>query len=284
MKKESGVHETLDLFLGRYGVPEVLISDGAKAYTGGEFQKKAKQAGIFCKRTDPYSYWQKRAESKIREVKRLATRWIVRTKSPGRLWDHAFELASVVRSHLVLDLYNLNGQVPETIMLGRTDDISFICSYAWYDWVYYNEQTAPFPEPKMTLWRYLGPTDPAGSVLTAKILTMNGDVIRRNTFRQLERKEFDIDECKTAQKQFEEKIQKRLGEPIIDSAELSKSMNISAVAHVSTVYDEEEDDELQGTNESEVTDTSYDPDVMDTYITAQVLLPRGGNMKVGKVI
>jgi Zinc knuckle len=103
----------------------------------------------------------------------------------------------------------LNRQVPDTIMLGQTADISFICSFAWYDWVYYNEQTASFPEPKMTLGRYLGPTDPeAVSVLTAKILTMNGDVIRRNTFRHLEQKEIDSAECKAAQKQFEEKVQK----------------------------------------------------------------------------
>jgi hypothetical protein len=125
----------------------------------------------------------------------------------------------------------------------------------------------------MTLGRYLGPTDPeAGSVLTAKILTMKGDVIRRNTFRHLDQTELDSEECKAAQKQFEERNQKRLGEPITDSAELYASMNISAVAHVSTVFDDEEDDELQGTNESEIIDTSYDPDVLDPYITAQVLL------------
>jgi hypothetical protein len=41
-------------------------------------------------------------------------------------------------------------------------------------------------------------------------------------------------------------------------------MNISAVAHVSTFFDEEEDYELQGTNEPTVIDTSYDPDAMDT--------------------
>jgi hypothetical protein len=55
MTKEADVHETLDLFLGRYGIPESLISDGAKSYTGGEYRKKAKQAGIFCKLTDLYS-------------------------------------------------------------------------------------------------------------------------------------------------------------------------------------------------------------------------------------
>jgi hypothetical protein len=57
VQKESEVNETLDLFLSRYGVPESLISDGAKAHTGDEYCKKAKQAGIFCKVTDPYSPW-----------------------------------------------------------------------------------------------------------------------------------------------------------------------------------------------------------------------------------
>jgi transposase InsO family protein len=86
MQKESEVHETLDLFLSRYGIPESLISDGAKSYTGGQYRKKAKQAGIFCKLTDPYSPWQNRAESEIREVKRLASKWTVKSQSPRRLW------------------------------------------------------------------------------------------------------------------------------------------------------------------------------------------------------
>jgi hypothetical protein len=34
MTKEAEVHETLDLFLGRYGIPEALIFNGAKSYTG----------------------------------------------------------------------------------------------------------------------------------------------------------------------------------------------------------------------------------------------------------
>jgi hypothetical protein len=105
--KESEVHETLDLFLGIYRIPEALISDGAKSYTGGEYRKKAKQAGIFCKLTDSYSPWQNCAESEIREVKRLASKWTVKSQSPRRLWD----------------MYELNGQVPETIMLGQTADI-----------------------------------------------------------------------------------------------------------------------------------------------------------------
>jgi hypothetical protein len=33
-----------------------------------------------------------------------------------------------------------------------------------------------------------------------------------------------------------------------------------------------------------LTDMTYDPDVMDTYITAEVLLPKGDSMKLGKVV
>ena len=68
MKKVSEVHETPDMFLSRYGIPEALVSDGAKAYLGGNFKKKAREACVFCKLTDPYSPWQNRAEGEIREV------------------------------------------------------------------------------------------------------------------------------------------------------------------------------------------------------------------------
>jgi hypothetical protein len=136
MKTVSDVHETLDLFLGRHGIPEALISDGAMAYTGGEFKKKAKQARIFCKLMDPHSPWQNSAESEICEVKRLVTRWRqVRSRRLRRLRDHAMQLESIVCSHLVLDIYKLDGKAPETKMLGQTAYISFICGFALYDWV-----------------------------------------------------------------------------------------------------------------------------------------------------
>jgi hypothetical protein len=62
-------------------------------------------------------------------------------------------------------MFKLNGQVPETVMLGKTADILIICSFDWYDGVYYYKQNAKFPASKMTLGRYPGTTDPkVGSV------------------------------------------------------------------------------------------------------------------------
>jgi hypothetical protein len=49
-----------------------------------------------------------------------AGRWMVRPKSPRRLWDYTIEFASIVRSHMALDFIKLDNEVPETIMMGQT--------------------------------------------------------------------------------------------------------------------------------------------------------------------
>jgi hypothetical protein len=169
-------------------------------------------------------------------------------------------------------MYKLNGQVPETIMLGQTADISSICSFAWYDWVYYNEQNAEFPASKMTLDRYLGPIDPeAGSVLSSKILTFKGNVIRRNTFRHLTPLDNENPELETAKASFTTKVNSRLRDPIKDHVELNDHVKISSVT-------------LSNAKSTNLTNMSYDPDVMDTCITDEVLLPRGDSMKLSKVV
>ena len=58
-------------------------------------------------------------------------------------------------------------------------------------------------------------------------------------------------------------------------------LNISAVSEDYTVFD---DDDCQGTELSDDQVPSYEPEVIDGYITAQVLLPRGNQYKLGTVI
>jgi transposase InsO family protein len=60
-------------------MPEALVSDNAKSYINGDYKKRAKQAGVFCKLIDPYSPCQNREEGKIREIKQLSGCWMVRT-------------------------------------------------------------------------------------------------------------------------------------------------------------------------------------------------------------
>jgi hypothetical protein len=141
IKSKSEVHHTLDDLYQRYGVPTRLISDNAKELTLGQFAKKARQAQCPMDMTDAYSpFFQNRAAEgeMIRKLKRLSgRRWMVKMKSPKVLWDYCLELSSKIHSITAHNLYQLKGQVPETLMTtGSTaDTISHLCEFSWYEWV-----------------------------------------------------------------------------------------------------------------------------------------------------
>lgn len=146
MKKKSDAHEGLSLMAQRDGVPHTLIMDGSLEQTKGTFRKKARNMSCHMKQTEPYSPWQNAAESAIGELKRGTTRKGAAMKSPAKLWDHCIELEAYIRSHTALDSYELNGQVPETIVSGQTADISPFIEYGWYDWCKYYDSGQQFPD------------------------------------------------------------------------------------------------------------------------------------------
>jgi hypothetical protein len=119
----------------------------------------------------------------------------------------------------------------------------------------------------MTLGRYLGPTDPeAGSVLSGKILTFEGNVIRCNTFRHLTLLENENPALVTAKANFTTKVKSCLGDPIKDHLEFNDLVKISSV-------------KLSNDKSINLNDMTYDPNVMDNYITAELILLRGDSMK-----
>jgi hypothetical protein len=89
------------------------------------------------------------------------------SQCPRKLWDYCLELKALIRTYTALDLYELQGQVPETIVSGQTVDISPFVEYAWFEWVIWYDRSAEFPEAKETLGRSLGPIIDIGPVLTA---------------------------------------------------------------------------------------------------------------------
>jgi len=161
------------------------------------------------KQTEPYSPWQNAAEGSIRELKRGAGRKMTKSGSPKKLWDHCLELEGLIRSHTALDIYKLNGEVPETVMTGDTADISIIAEHAWYEWIkFYDPVGKTFPEDKTYLGRYLGPAIDIGPALTAKILKSNGEVVYRSTYRSLTPQEMNDEGG--SRREFDKKIEENL--------------------------------------------------------------------------
>ena len=124
MKKKRDAHHGLSLMVARDGVPPHLIMDGSKEQTLGEFRKKARQFGCHIKHSEPYSPWKIMAEGAIRELKHGSGGEMMRSLSPAKLWDHCIVLEALIRSHTALDIYELQGQVPETLLSGQATGIS----------------------------------------------------------------------------------------------------------------------------------------------------------------
>ena len=60
---------------------------------------------------------------------------MLKSGSHKALWDHYIELEALIRSHTALDIYGLEGQVPEMVMSGQTGDISSLCKFEWFEWL-----------------------------------------------------------------------------------------------------------------------------------------------------
>jgi hypothetical protein len=117
--------------------------------------------------------------------------------SPKKLWDDCLELQAFIKPHTPGNHYKLEGECPETVLSGETADISEFAVYGWYDWVKFRDTTVPYPEDKLKLGLYLGPSTDIGPAMTAKILKGNGQFQNRTSLRGLAEEEMrDPDEIK----------------------------------------------------------------------------------------
>jgi hypothetical protein len=126
MKKENEAHDALSLLFHRDGVPNVMVMDGAKAQVEGEFRRKLCDAGCHIKQTEPHTQSSSMGEGAVRELKKGVGRHMLRSGCPKRFWDDCIIREAYVRSHTSIDIYGLEGQVPERKIKGETVDISTI--------------------------------------------------------------------------------------------------------------------------------------------------------------
>jgi hypothetical protein len=86
-----------------------------------------------------------------------------------------------VRSHTSLDIFGLEGQVPESKVKVETVDISTIAEYDWYEWVKLCDTASKFLVSKIQLGIDLGAAIEIGPVMARKILRKNGNVMYRKS-------------------------------------------------------------------------------------------------------
>jgi hypothetical protein len=104
---------------------------------------------------------------------------------PKRFWDDCIVREAYVRSHTYLDIFGLEGHVPESKIKGETVDIFTIAEYAWYEWVKLCDTADKLPVSKIQLGRDLGAAIKIGPVTTRKILKKNDIVMYISSVRPL---------------------------------------------------------------------------------------------------
>ena len=274
MEAEKEAHHTLSKFFKDIGVPNKMVMDNAKAQIKGKFRKKMREANCSYRTIEPHSPFQNAAEAAIRELKKATGRKLTFSNCPKCLWDDCMEFESLIRSHIPHNLWQLNGQVPQTLMTGQTADISQLYEFAWYEFCMYHDSAIKFPEDKLCLGRYLGPSIDVGPAMTAKILKPNGNTRYVSTYRPLTNDELESPEMKSKMTQFDKQIHEVLG-PSATITDLKEEIGDAETP----IYEPYQDDK---TEPYEVPDRD-EFQVFDEYIGAEVNLPYMDQMISGKV-
>ena len=243
----------------------------------GEFRRKAREMGCHVKQTEPYTPWSNATEATIREVKRGAGRKMTKTQTPSKLWDHCLELEGYIRSHTAINSFELQGQVPETVLSGQTADISPFVELPWYGWVYYWDSKAQYPESKEKLGRWLGPSIDIGPPMTAKVLKPNGQLLHVSTYRLLSDDEMQDPGEKRKQDQYDSMLRTKLGKPL-------SVADLEELGIHTPEYELYEDDHEGGHQHAEDAEDLVTDETGDQYIGAEVSLPKNGQLRTGKVI
>ena len=87
-KSKSEHGNAIMSFIHDVGVPQTLVSDGAKENIEGRAKEVCREYRINQQITVPYSQWQNLAEACIREIKKCIRRVLRRTGAPKRLWNY----------------------------------------------------------------------------------------------------------------------------------------------------------------------------------------------------
>ena len=94
---------------------------------------------------------------------------------PLVLWDYAAERRAAILSLTARDHFQLHGSNPYTETFVEEGDISYLCQFPWYEWVYFydNSPRSHFPSQKDIIGQCLGPAKNEGYGITQWFIKKN---------------------------------------------------------------------------------------------------------------
>ena len=277
MKSQKEFPTALHWFCKQVGVPDSLVADGHRSLQSGEVRRFCDQVGTTLKILEAHTPWANRAELYIGILKEATRKDLRSSNAPMALWDYAIERRARIHNAVPRPLFQCNGLSPHAATFGSQKDISNICSYAWYEWIYYRDDGS-YPENKEKLGRILGPLDNEGNEMAQAILNSNARVITRRTIRRLTTAERHSESEKTKRGTFDAIIEQRLGDSM-KAPENPDNMPYSddVEPDLIEIPDDEDPVDEKGT-------AIFEQPITDSWINAELNLTQGEKIQNAKVI
>ena len=185
MKSLTEIPAAIRLFAKEVGAPNCFVCDPHANQKSKEVREFCHKIGSTLRLLEERTQHANRAELYIGLLKEAVRKDMRETNSPLRLWCYCAERRSSIFTLTAKNLYQLQGMNPYTATLGEMGDISALCQFGWYEWVYVRQGKAAFPHLKEELGRCLGPCRNEGNEMCQAILQANGQIVPRRTLRRL---------------------------------------------------------------------------------------------------
>lgn len=290
MQSRSNLHLAMKSLFKGPGVPPNIVCDGAKEQVGGPVRKICQQSGCNIKELEKGTSWSNRAERSIFAFQEAIRLDMKKAGSPMAYWDYCGERRARIMNATAKDIFMLQGQTPHSFMTGQPTDISHLCEFAWYEWVYFRDSHSQFPLPSMILGRCLGPAESMGTEMSQHVLLASGKILPKQSLRHLTREEWDSPIEAKKRSEFDSGIEKKYGGPAFAPLQpITVEDVLKGDEEDGTMY-EVDDGRLEKARQT-VADQDFTsmpeadtfPD-LDHYLNAEVLLPNGEHMQAATVM
>ena len=283
--------KALKMFAKDVGAPEVLVADPHPSQASSEVKAFCNKIGTTLRLLEQKTQWANRAELYVGLLKEAVRKDMREMNSPLVLWDYCAERRASIFTLTARDLFQLQGTTPYTATFGEEGDISNLCQFGWYEWVYFYDDSVKFPHGKATLGRCLGPARNEGNEMAQWVLKANGKIVPRRTCSKLTASEAAPSNEVEAQKRkiFDDCIRQEhgdsftlptdlAGQPLPDPNNFAGEPLIIEKRHDSTSMPQ-----------ADAVDSTGQPilqqSMTDTLINAEVMFPQGeDDTQMAKVV
>ena len=140
--------------------------------------------------------WTNRVELYIWILKEAVRKDIHNSNCPLILWDYATERRATIHNVVPRPWLQNDSLNSHLATFGTQADISNICMYSWYEWIYYHDH-GNYPVTKEALgWVLVWPIRNEGNEMVQAVLTAKGTIIPCQTSQKLHKSELVYSETK----------------------------------------------------------------------------------------